>query len=145
MKRFIAVPMVIITGAMLLITAGCKKSLEIFTVAGIWEVDQTVTFDDGSTKNSIVRYKFKGNEFDGSVATVPILSPGQFAGKYHVEGNHVDFWYSMGRGPAWGTSYYTGEIYPGIEMIVGTLTGRHSFGTTWTGTFVARKIEPGTI
>lgn len=149
MKRFIAVPMVIITGAMLLITAGCKKNVEIFTVTGIWEVDQTITYDDGSTKSAIIRYKFTGNEFDGSVATVPILSAGLFSGEYHVEWNHADFFYSVGRGPAWSSTYYTGEIYPGVEMIVGTLTGKSTVGTdvtiTWTGNFAARKIDPGTM
>lgn len=141
--------MVMIAAVLLLTETGCKTHNEPFTVTGTWEVDQTTTDDDGNTESKTVRYEFKGSEFDGTVATVPPLSAGIFSGEYHVEGNEIVFSYARGRGPAWSSTTYTGDLYPGIETIYGTLAGNDTFSAnverTWTGSFVARKIESDSI
>jgi hypothetical protein len=148
MKRFLLLSIAAVAVAFLFIETGCKSNDKHFTVAGIWEVDQTATDDNGNTEIETVRYKFTGNETDGTVATDPPLSAGIFSGEYHVKGNHIDFFYGRGRGIAWSFTYYSGEIYPGIEMMKGTLTGNDTFSgvveRSWTGSFVAEKIEADT-
>ena len=148
MKRYLLLSIAAVAVTFLFIETGCKSNDKHFTAAGIWELDQTVTDDDGNTDTKTIRYKFTGNETEGSVATDPPLSAGIYSGKYHVDGNQIDFSYGRGRGPAWSHNYYTGEIYPGIEMMKGTLTGNDTFSgvveRSWAGPFTATKIEEDT-
>ena len=142
MKRFI---FFFITAVLLLIPVTCKMHIEPFTITGIWLVEQTITDNSGKTKTMNVKYLFYGDEIEGEVDVFPPLSAGFHGGHYRRSGDQIDFRFSAGRGILWSTLYYSAELYPNLNMMIGTVFRKSSLRLeteiTGTGTFVARKEE----
>jgi len=120
---------------------GCRK-VEVFSIIGLWEIDQTLYFPDEPFLNYQAAYLFSGNETEGTVSRYP-FAQGTLRGVYTVTGDKVTFGFYQFHGMYSSVTRYTGHIYRELDKIMGTVESKHYyFGnleSSYGGPFVATR------